>query len=48
MLPPAPATFSITTGCPSEARMRSPRRRAIVSVGPPAGYGTIIVMGREG
>ena len=30
--PPAPATFSMMTGCPSEPRMRSPRRRAIVSV----------------
>jgi hypothetical protein len=48
MLPAPPPTFSITTGCPSEARSRSARIRASVSVGPPGGYGTIMVMGRDG
>src|SRR5258706_565125 len=48
MGPPAPAVFSITSGWPSERPMRSPRMRAIVSVGPPAANGTTTVMGREG
>ena len=48
IVPPAPAVFSITTGWPSERAMRSPRMRAIVSVGPPAANGTTTVMGREG
>jgi hypothetical protein len=48
MVDPAPVTFSTTIGWPSEARMPSPRIRPSVSVGPPAGNGTIIVMGRDG
>src|SRR6266849_7073656 len=47
MLAPAPVTFSITTGWPSDIRMRSERMRASVSVGPPAGNGTIMVTGRD-
>jgi hypothetical protein len=48
MLPAAPPTFSITIGCPNFARMFSARNRASVSVAPPAGNGTIMVIGREG
>jgi hypothetical protein len=40
-------TITGRAGDPADADI-APRRRAIVSVGPPAGYGTIIVMGREG
>ena len=45
---PAPLTLSTMSGCPSELRMGLTRIRAIVSVGPPAGNGTIIVTGRDG
>src|SRR5260370_7281560 len=48
MVPPAPVTFSITTGCPSDCPMRSPTTRAITSVAPPAANGTIMVTGRDG
>jgi hypothetical protein len=48
MLPPAPTTFSITTGWPSAARIGSERMRASASEGPPAGNGAIMVIGREG
>src|ERR1700719_4071163 len=48
MVPPAPVTFSITTGCPSDCPIRSPTTRAITSVGPPAANGTIMVIGRDG
>src|SRR4051794_27093571 len=48
MLPPAPPTFSITIGCPSEARMRSAMMRAAASVDPPGGNGTTRVIGRDG
>jgi hypothetical protein len=48
MLPPAPPTFSMITGWPSESFMRSPIMRAIVSVGPPGANGTMMVIGREG
>src|SRR5262249_5958713 len=48
MLAPAPVTFSTITFWPSEVRMRSERMRASVSVGPPAGNGTMMVTGREG
>ncbi len=48
MLAPAPVTFSMMTAWPSVSFMRSPRMRASVSVGPPAGNGTIMVIGREG
>jgi hypothetical protein len=47
-VPPAPATFSTTTGCPSVRAIGPAIRRATVSVGPPAANGTIIVIGREG
>src|SRR5262245_64997818 len=40
--------FSTITDWPSDVRMRSPRMRASVSLGPPAGNGTIIVTGRDG
>ena len=46
--PPAPLTFSMTTGWPSAPRIRSAMTRASVSVGPPAGNGTTIVTGRDG
>src|SRR5580692_8086637 len=48
MVPPAPVTFSMTTGCPSDWPMRSPTTRAITSVGPPAANGTTMVIGRDG
>ena len=48
MVPAAPPTFSTITGWPSVARMRSAKMRPSVSVGPPGGYGTIMVIGREG
>ena len=48
MVPDAPVMFSMTTFWPSERAMRSPITRAMVSVGPPAEYGTIIVTGRVG
>ncbi len=47
-LPPAPATFSMTTGWPSTERIGSERMRAIVSDGPPAGNGAMMVTGRAG
>ncbi len=46
--PPAPLTFSITNGCPSVPRMCSAITRATWSSGPPAGYGTISEIGRDG
>src|SRR5689334_4426360 len=48
MLPPAPPTFSITTGWPSFSRIRSAMMRAAASVDPPGGNGTIRVSGRDG
>src|SRR5262245_20549506 len=48
MLAPAPVMFSTITGWPSDTRMRSERMRANVSVGPPAGNGTMRVTGRDG
>src|SRR6185437_14305183 len=48
MLAPAPVTFSTMTAWPSDSLMRSLRMRASVSVGPPAGNGTIIVIEWEG
>ena len=47
-VPEAPPMFSMMTLCPSVTCMRWARMRAIVSVGPPAAAGTIIVIGREG
>jgi hypothetical protein len=40
--------FSMTIGCPNGPRIRSTIIRAITSVAPPAGNGTIIVIGRDG
>ncbi len=48
MLPPAPDTFSMMTVWPSVLRIASASTRASVSDGPPAGYGTISVTGRDG
>jgi hypothetical protein len=48
MLPPAPPPFSMTTGWPSSGRMRSAMTRAITSVEPPGGNGTMMVMDRDG
>src|SRR5215472_17788166 len=48
MLAPAPVIFSTTMVWPSVLRMLSARRRASVSVGPPAENGTMMVMGRDG
>src|SRR5262245_19827564 len=48
MLPPAPPTFSMMTGCPSGARMRSAMMRAATSVEPPGGKGTTSVICRDG
>jgi hypothetical protein len=47
-LPPAPGTFSITTGWPSASRIGSAMMRAMLSAGPPAGNGAITVIGRDG
>src|SRR5262249_46287687 len=44
----APGRFSITTGCPQSWLMVWPIRRATMSLGPPAGKGTIIRVGRLG
>src|ERR1051325_1827089 len=48
MLPPAPPTFSMITGWPSDGRIASPMMRAAGSVEPPGGNGTIRVTGRDG
>jgi hypothetical protein len=48
VVPPAPTTFSMMIGCPSERDMCSPMMREMTSVGPPAANGTIKVMGRRG
>ena len=48
MVPPAPATFSAMTVWPSDVFIRSLTIRATMSVTPPAGNGTIIVIGRAG
>src|SRR6266436_3656868 len=44
----APGRFSITTGCPQSWLIVWPIRRATMSLGPPAGKGTIIRIGRLG
>src|SRR6476660_9376274 len=44
----APARFSITTGWPQCSLMRWPTKRAIRSVGPPGGNGTMMRIGRFG
>ncbi len=48
MLPPAPVTFSMMSGWPSRSRTFSPRKRASVSVAPPAANGTIRFTGLDG
>src|SRR6516164_8830940 len=48
MVPPAPPPFSMTMGWPSDDRICSIRMRVMESVGPPAGAGTIMVIGRDG
>jgi hypothetical protein len=48
MLPPAPALFSTTMGCPSSSVIRAPMMRATVSVGPPAANETTSRIGFEG
>src|SRR5262245_56303972 len=48
MLPAAPLTFSMTTDCPSDTRMRSFRTRASTSAGPAAGNGTMMGTGPDG
>jgi len=47
-VPAAPVGFSTMTDWPSVTVIRSARMRASVSVGPPAGNGTTMVMGRDG
>jgi len=47
-LPVAPVTFSMISGCPSDSRIGSLNTRINESVGPPAGNGTITVIGRVG
>jgi len=46
--PAPPGTFSTTTDWPSAFASSAPTVRARMSVGPPAGYGTTIVTGRDG
>ena len=48
VVPPAPATFSTTNCWPSAFEKYSPVMRAMMSVGPPAANGTMIVTGRDG
>src|SRR5918995_1784111 len=48
MVPPAPVTFSTTTGWPRSRDMPSAAMRVITSVGPPAEKGTMIVTGLFG
>src|SRR5258707_12687275 len=43
-----PGRFSITTGCPQSWLIVWPIRRATMSLGPTAGKGTIIRIGRLG
>src|SRR3954466_7310033 len=44
----APARFSITTGWPQCSLIRWPTKRAMRSVGPPGGNGTMMRIGRLG
>src|SRR5262245_58974962 len=48
IVPPAPPTFSITTGWPSVSCMGSWMMRAIASSAPPGGNATSMVTGRSG
>lgn len=43
MVPPAPAVFSTTNVCPSTLLMPWAVMRVMVSPGPPAAYGIIMV-----
>src|SRR5438552_11089197 len=47
-MPPAPATLSTITCCPSNCDMRGEMMRATTSIGPPAANGTTMVTGRPG
>jgi hypothetical protein len=46
--PPAPPRLSITIGCFSSSDIRWPITRAMTSLGPPAGNGTISRIGLSG
>src|SRR4051812_38519742 len=48
MLPDAPGRLSMTTGWPRRDASFSQKARAALSAPPPAGKGTIILMGRSG
>src|SRR5258705_3454779 len=48
MFPLAPERFSTMTCCPSLADRSAARRRAGISIEPPAAKGTTMVIGREG
>src|SRR5215471_20047195 len=48
VVPPAPAMFSMIICWPRARDMYSLTMRAVTSVPPPAGNGTIIVIGRDG
>jgi hypothetical protein len=48
MVEPAPGRFSITTCAESAVAMCWPASRAMVSIGPPGGNGTIILIGLSG
>src|SRR5262249_29294555 len=48
VVPPAPAMFSMIICWPRARDMCSLTMRAVTSVPPPAGNGTIIVIGRDG
>src|SRR5262249_26057880 len=43
-----PGRFSITTGCFQSSLILCPMMRALMSVGPPAGNGTMMRIGRVG
>src|SRR5690606_18184074 len=47
-IPLAPGLFSTTTGTPNRSPRCLPTSRAMVSVPPPAGYGTMRLMGLAG
>ena len=48
VVPPAPAMFSTMNCWPSDFEKYSPTMRAMMSVGPPAANGTMMVTGRVG
>ncbi|WP_291691103.1 hypothetical protein [Bradyrhizobium sp.] len=48
IVPPAPARFSTTTGCPHASASFLPMARATRSFDPPTANGTISVIGFEG